>query len=53
MANGAGDVITAVVASDSENGIYYNIGSLYGAGLFACSFVIAMTIFDNKSVTLI
>ena len=35
FANGAGDVITAIVASGTSNGISYNIGSLYGAGLFA------------------
>lgn len=35
FANGAGDVITAIVASSTDNGISYNIGSLYGAGLFA------------------
>lgn len=35
FANGAGDVITAIVASGTSNAISYNIGSLYGAGLFA------------------
>ena len=35
FANGVGDVITAIVASNTDNGISYNIGSLYGAGLFA------------------
>lgn len=38
FANGAADVITAIVASHSSNGISYNIGSLYGAGLFAYFF---------------
>ena len=33
LANGAGDVITALVASGSSDGIAYNIGSIYGAGL--------------------
>lgn len=33
LANGAGDVITALVASGSADGISYNIGSIYGAGL--------------------
>ena len=37
LANGAGDVITAIVASGSDGGISYNIGSLYGAGFFVCS----------------
>lgn len=44
FANGAGDVITALVASDSKEGISYNIGALYGAGLFVITFVIAKTI---------
>ena len=35
FANGAGDVITAIVASGTDSGISYNIGSLCGAGLFA------------------
>lgn len=33
LANGAGDVITALVASGAEGGLAYNIGSIYGAGL--------------------
>ncbi len=33
LANGAGDVITALVASGSEGGLSYNIGAIYGAGL--------------------
>jgi sodium/potassium/calcium exchanger 6 len=41
VANGAGDVITALVASGTASGISYNIGSLYGAGLFCTSFVMA------------
>ena len=39
-----GDVITALVASGTAGGISYNIGSLYGAGLFCMSIVIASTI---------
>ena len=44
LANGAGDVITALVASSTKSGISYNIGALYGAGLFVCSLVVAATI---------
>lgn len=33
LANGAGDVITALVASGTSGGLSYNIGSIYGAGL--------------------
>lgn len=48
FANGAGDVMTAYVASSSRGGISYNIGSLYGAHFFLSSFVIALTILLNK-----
>ena len=34
LANGAGDLVTAVVSSASPEGVAYNIGSLFGAGLF-------------------
>jgi len=44
LANGAGDVITAIVASDTPEGVSYNIGSIYGAGLFVASIVVAITI---------
>jgi hypothetical protein len=51
LANGAGDVITAVVSSDTEGGVAYNIGALFGAGFFVCSMVIALTIFNSpKSI---
>ena len=48
FSNGAGDVMTAFVASSSRGGISYNIGSLYGAHFFLSSFVIAITILLNK-----
>jgi len=44
LANGAGDVITAIVASSSDGGVNYNVGSLYGAGFFVCAMVICLTI---------
>lgn len=44
FANGAGDVITSIVASGSEGGVSYNIGALFGAGLFVCSLVVAICI---------
>jgi len=47
LANGAGDLVTAVVASGSDEGVSYNIGSLFGAGLFVCTVVIAATINEN------
>lgn len=49
FANGAGDVITALVAGDSEGGVSYNIGALYGAGLFVCSMVVAVCILQNNA----
>lgn len=42
--NSAGDVVTAIVASTSPGGVSYNIGSLYGAGLFVTTVVVAFTI---------
>ena len=45
LANGAGDVITALVAGDAEGGISYNIGALFGAGLFVASVVVSICIF--------
>ena len=39
LANGAGDVITAIVAGSApgSSGISYDVGALYGAGFFVCS----------------
>jgi sodium/potassium/calcium exchanger 6 len=48
FANGAGDVFTALVASGKTNGVFYNIGSLYGAGLFCCCIVVGGAIFLNN-----
>ena len=48
VANGAGDVITALVASGSSDGISYNLGSLYGAGLFCTTFIMSKTITNAK-----
>lgn len=47
FANGSGDVITALVASEAQEGVFYNIGSLFGAGLFCCCIVVAGAIFLN------
>ena len=33
----------------SEGGVSYNIGSLYGAGFFVCSFVVSQVIMVNKN----
>lgn len=39
LANGAGDVITAIVAGGAPGsaGINYDVGALYGAGFFVCA----------------
>jgi solute carrier family 24 (sodium/potassium/calcium exchanger), member 6 len=49
FANGAGDIFTAMVASGSSDGVFYSIGSLYGAGLFCCCNVVGCAIFLNES----
>ena len=50
LANGAGDVVTAVVASGGADGVAYNIGALFGAGLFVCSIVMSLTIIKSKEM---
>ena len=50
FANGAGDVITSLVASGSEGGISYNIGALFGAGLFVISLVVGVCIVQSEEV---
>lgn len=40
LANGAGDVITALVASGTTGGLAYNIGAIYGAGLVRIKFLL-------------
>lgn len=47
FANGAGDVITAIVASGSKDGVSYNVGALYGAGFFVLTLVVALTILNS------
>ena len=51
MANGAGDVVTALVSSGSPDGVSYNIGSLFGAGLFVISIVMSLTIYTSEKET--
>jgi len=48
LANGAGDVVTAIVASGSADGVAYNVGALFGAGLFVCTIVMTFTIMASK-----
>lgn len=47
FANGAGDVVTAIVASGSAGGVSYNVGALYGAGFFVLTLVIGLTILSS------
>ncbi|CAD8144515.1 unnamed protein product [Paramecium octaurelia] len=49
FANGAGDVVTAIVATETLDGISYNIGSLYGAGFFVATLVVGITIINSQS----
>ena len=49
FANGAGDIFTALVAGGhSSQGVFYNIGSLYGAGLFCCCNVVGVAVYLNR-----
>lgn len=48
FANGAGDLITAIVASGAEGAVSYNIGALYGAGFFVLTLVMSAVIFVGK-----
>lgn len=50
FANGAGDVLTAIVASDSEGGVFYNVGSIFGAGLFVCCVVVGGAILKKGKI---
>ncbi len=53
LANGAGDVVTAIVASGTSDGVAYNIGALFGAGLFVCAIVICLTIRQSTTEVVI
>ncbi|CAD8189055.1 unnamed protein product [Paramecium octaurelia] len=47
--NGAGDVLTALVASSYPGGIDYNIGATMGAGFFLCSIGVYLITKTSKS----
>ena len=47
-ANGAADMMTVLIASDTEDGISYNIGTLYGSGLFVCCAVFGICIVSTE-----
>lgn len=46
FANGAGDIITAVVSSEEDEGINISIGQLYGSGLFILSLILGFVILN-------
>ena len=55
LANGAPDIITAVVAgtSDSDTTVLIPFGSLYGAALFSMAFILSVVIFYSKGQKLV
>ena len=50
LANGAPDIITAVVAgtSSSDTTVLIPFGSLYGAALFSMAFIFSTVIYYSK-----
>lgn len=49
FANGAPDIFTAISAtSDSEEGVFVSIGSLFGSTLFGTTIILARCIFLSK-----
>jgi hypothetical protein len=40
--------VAAFVASSQLGGISYNVGAIYGAGLFVCSMVVGLIILVQK-----
>lgn len=55
LANGAPDIITAVVAgtSSSDSTILIPFGSLYGAALFSMAFILSMVIYYSRGKELV
>ena len=45
---GAGDLVAAFVASTQLGGISYNVGAIYGAGLFVTSMVVGCVILGSS-----
>ena len=53
FANGLGDIITAVVASGTDEAVSYNTGSLFGSGLFVMTVVVYFCVRNlEKSIKL-
>ena len=54
FANGAPDVLTAIVAgsSDSDQTVLIPFGSIFGACLFSAAFILSAVIFSLKDKTL-
>lgn len=47
-ANGAADLMTVLIAGEEDDGISYNIGALYGGGLFIGTAALSLCIFQAK-----
>ncbi len=50
---GFGDVITAFIASDKLDGVLYNVGTIYGSGLFVGCCVVSTAIFVSKTKNIV
>lgn len=50
---GFGDIITAFIASDQLDGVLYNVGTIYGSGLFVGCCVVSTAIFQSKTKNIV
>ena len=50
LGNGAPDVISSFVGSDTDEGIVFSVGSLTGAGVFVTGIVLSSVVYYSKSV---
>jgi len=48
VANGAGDLLTALIASGKDDAIDYNVGALIGAGYFVLCMATTLAIVSCK-----
>lgn len=47
FANGFTDIVTAVVSSQLDNGVYIGLSSLLGSGLFVYTIVLGLSILNS------
>ena len=45
FANGAGDIITALVSAEEDDGVNISVGQLYGSGSFLLCLVLGFVVF--------